>query len=251
VSAQGYWTVLKNTPANVDRGGALVFAGGYIYALRGDGTRDFWRYNIATNTWSIMPSTPAGVEWGGALASGSLYALRGNFQQDFWKFTFTYVHASTSTGSVRTSFLTSENVYVIGSGFQPGAVIDIYITNDLTWTDAMTIPADVSSDGMNTATANGAGDVGPVLVWPAMTTLGEYDIVFDTDQDNKYSLGIDHVNHPNDPGFTILDLDPDSSAVGGFYAPVNSFAVLLPYLALACLLGAVATVIVIRKKRKE
>ena len=68
-------------------GGALVYTDGYIYALRGDFTRDFWRYHIALNTWSTMPSPPDDIEGGGALASGSIYALRGDEETDFWKFT--------------------------------------------------------------------------------------------------------------------------------------------------------------------
>jgi outer membrane protein assembly factor BamB len=251
VSAQGYWTALKDTPANVEEGGALVYADGNLYALRGDEEKNFWRYNIATNKWTPMKVTPAGVGEGGALASGSIYALRGDDEQNFWKFTFTHAYASTSTGSIRNSLLTSENVYVIGSGFKPGKTVDIYITNDHTWTDAMSIPTDVSSDGVNTVTTNGAGDFGPILVWPAITTPGEYDIVIDTDQDKKYSLGIDHVNDPNHPGFSIVEYDPSSAAVGGFYLPASSFAILLPYLALISLLGIVATVLVKRNKSRN
>ena len=39
-----------------------------------------------------------------------------------------------------------------------------------------------------------------------------------------------------------------SSVVGGFYAPINSFTVLLPYLALVGLLGIMVTVLVKRKR---
>lgn len=37
------WEVLNPTPENVDQGGALTSANGYIFALRGDLTTDFWR----------------------------------------------------------------------------------------------------------------------------------------------------------------------------------------------------------------
>ena len=37
------WSILTPAPQNVQQGGALVYAGGFIYALRGNGQKDFWR----------------------------------------------------------------------------------------------------------------------------------------------------------------------------------------------------------------
>jgi len=50
-----------------------------------------------------------------------------------------------------------------------------------------------------------------------------------------------------DPG----RIRPSSSVVGGFYAPKNYFAVLLPYLTLVSLACVVSAILVIRKKRKS
>jgi hypothetical protein len=71
----------------------------YLFALRGSGASDFWRYEISTNTWKAMPITPAAVGDGAALVevfncgSGSpnsskfqVAALRGANTRDFWCF---------------------------------------------------------------------------------------------------------------------------------------------------------------------
>ncbi len=48
------WTAMNDTPLDVEHGGALVYAGTYIYALRGDKARNFWRYDIGNDTWLAM-----------------------------------------------------------------------------------------------------------------------------------------------------------------------------------------------------
>lgn len=55
----GAWEQLANTPAYVCNGGALAYTGtgDYIYATRGCGTRDIWRYTISTNTWTNNNAT--------------------------------------------------------------------------------------------------------------------------------------------------------------------------------------------------
>jgi hypothetical protein len=75
--------------ANVQGGGSLVYTGGdnYIYALRGNGQTNFWRYDISTNNWDNRQNTPQAVNDGGSLAydGESIYAFRGN-SNAFWKY---------------------------------------------------------------------------------------------------------------------------------------------------------------------
>ena len=40
---------MADAPSDVDAGGAMTYASGYIYTLRGDGKDDFWRYNVNDN----------------------------------------------------------------------------------------------------------------------------------------------------------------------------------------------------------
>jgi hypothetical protein len=92
---EGSWETLATAPRALDGGGSLVFAGGYVYALRGGTSRDFWRYDIAEGAWEIRARTPASVGWGGSLAwdsslawdgSDTIYALRGALRDDFWMY---------------------------------------------------------------------------------------------------------------------------------------------------------------------
>lgn len=60
------WETLASTPATMGAsgadpelgGGAMGYYNGSVYVLRGDGTQDFWRYDIGTNSWSTL--TPGG-----------------------------------------------------------------------------------------------------------------------------------------------------------------------------------------------
>ena len=94
VSAQT-WASMEPAPGSVHWGGALAYVptvgdSGFIYALRGDGKKDFWRYDINTDTWDItLSQTPANVKAGGALAydgGNYIYALRGDGTRDFWRY---------------------------------------------------------------------------------------------------------------------------------------------------------------------
>jgi outer membrane protein assembly factor BamB len=94
------WTPLAPAPAPVGGGGALVFdLNGNIYAFRGGGTTDFWKYSISSNTWIPLAPAPAPVGNGGALVydgNGHIYAFRGGGTTDFWKYsissnTWTYL----------------------------------------------------------------------------------------------------------------------------------------------------------------
>jgi len=65
---------MADAPATVKYGGALTYDGtDYIYALRGNDTKSFWRYNIAADSWismawTSMADAPDKVKDGGALA---------------------------------------------------------------------------------------------------------------------------------------------------------------------------------------
>lgn len=78
--AQGSWCTpptvhrLTDTPAPVGPGGGIAAARGLVgapvdtvYAIRGDGTRDFWRYIVATDRWQSLPPAPAAIGNGGGI----------------------------------------------------------------------------------------------------------------------------------------------------------------------------------------
>ncbi|MEO0108666.1 MAG: T9SS type A sorting domain-containing protein, partial [candidate division WOR-3 bacterium] len=98
--ATNTWSNLDNLPLTgtagrkkVKDGAGLACLGGYVYALKGGNTLEFWRYDPATPGWTEKEPMPqAGgkkVKGGGSLTrgSGQLWALKGNSTVEF----FTYV----------------------------------------------------------------------------------------------------------------------------------------------------------------
>ena len=84
------WTMLAPTPGTIYYGGALVYTGGdYIYALRGSGSADFYRYSISENSWTTMTATPNTIGYGSALVytgGDYIYALRGWGYTNFYRY---------------------------------------------------------------------------------------------------------------------------------------------------------------------
>ena len=79
---------MASNPNNVTAGGALSTNGVSLYALRGNGTNEFWQYDPTADAWTSLEATLAPVKEGGALSylNGYLYALQGNQSNQFWKY---------------------------------------------------------------------------------------------------------------------------------------------------------------------
>jgi N-acetylneuraminic acid mutarotase len=101
------WNMVADLPPggrhkNVKGGGALACAPspltyGYVYALKGNNTCEFYRYTVSTNSWVSRDSIPAigrsgrtkGVKKGSSLTfagDGKLYATKGNHTCEFWRY---------------------------------------------------------------------------------------------------------------------------------------------------------------------
>jgi N-acetylneuraminic acid mutarotase len=105
------WTAMAGPPPGpkgkrVKDGGCLAYLGpsdlsdlsdtSYIYALKGNSTCEFYRYNAADNVWSARESIPpvgaSGrkkmVKKGACITrqSGALYAAKGGNTLEFWKY---------------------------------------------------------------------------------------------------------------------------------------------------------------------
>ena len=103
-----YWTRVTDIPIgnrrkNVKDGGSLASARDigndtpFVYALKGNGTYEFYRYNAWSNVWITRESIPAynrlmkkkPVKKGASLVQagdGRLYATKGNGTLDFWQY---------------------------------------------------------------------------------------------------------------------------------------------------------------------
>jgi outer membrane protein assembly factor BamB len=64
----------------------------YVYAFRGNGTNEIWRYDTSANTWAALAGAPQNVGAGGALAydgGNYIYALGGGNSKYFWRYSIT------------------------------------------------------------------------------------------------------------------------------------------------------------------
>jgi len=91
----------------------------------------------------------------------------------------------------------------------------MYILLDDTWSEGTSM-TDLSSDGFNTVPIDGVGNLPVTMIWRRRLTIGQYDIVFDANQDGIYQSGVDVVDDPGDPVFEVF-CDPPGS---GGSAPV-------------------------------
>lgn len=95
------WTTLLNLPLTgssgkkkkVKDGAGVAPLGGYMYALKGGNTTEFWQYQADSNKWAQAPDIPLGtkrVKGGGSLvyapAVNCLYALKGNNTTEFYSY---------------------------------------------------------------------------------------------------------------------------------------------------------------------
>ncbi|KKS93597.1 MAG: hypothetical protein UV68_C0019G0001 [Candidatus Collierbacteria bacterium GW2011_GWC2_43_12] len=87
------WVQRANIPY-AGNSASLVYKDGYIYAVRGDATVSFYRYDVAANTWSDplvadLPSSTYRGYYGGSLADGGdgyLYFARGENSNHFLRY---------------------------------------------------------------------------------------------------------------------------------------------------------------------
>ncbi len=92
-SVNGFWnqSQMSYLPAGVRYGAELTYveADGALYTLRGNNTKNFYRYDIATNTWTTLANTPDNIYRGGYLTNGPtgyLYATRGDNTAIFYRY---------------------------------------------------------------------------------------------------------------------------------------------------------------------
>ncbi|UCG42327.1 MAG: hypothetical protein JSU73_10700 [candidate division WOR-3 bacterium] len=99
------WTTQLSPMPYIGRSGSSVKLGwggggrwmdGYIYALKGEDSQEFWRYDPGGDTWTELDTIPSfgstgrpkKVNDGGHLAcmAGAVYALKGNETTEFWRY---------------------------------------------------------------------------------------------------------------------------------------------------------------------
>jgi uncharacterized repeat protein (TIGR01451 family) len=125
--------------------------------------------------------------------------------------------AADDTPAIKDVYYEGEPVYALGSGFAPNTLVDIYIFNDRKWLGGEDLtaiaPLYASAPGKQ-VDPNGSIGINPlVLVW-ANSVPGEYDMVFDANQNHIYEPFIDAVDDPNHPGLIVLGRVPLITPLG-------------------------------------
>ena len=144
--------------------------------------------------------------------------------------------ATDSVGGVQEVYNTGETVYATGSGFVPNILVDIYIVDDYAWVGGEKITDYQVYASLKDVPTNAAGNITAVEIW-SNPIPGEYDIVFDANQNEIYDVGVDVVDHPNHPGFTVFGKVPALTPLG--------------LIALVGLLTIIATSTILRSTRKK
>ena len=122
-----------------------------------------------------------------------------------WDGFYISIESSDITGGIKDTFALGESVYAIGSGYAASTTYDLYVVNDTTWTDGMTIPTRVSGTE-TTVTTDELGRISEGTVIWASATIGDYDIIVDVNQSGAYDEDIDPIDDMdvNDAGFETV-----------------------------------------------
>ena len=110
--------------------------------------------------------------------------------------------ATDPAGGVQEVYNTGETVHATGSGFAPNGSVDIYIVDDYAWIGGEKITGYNVYASLKGVPTNATGSIAPTEIWPNPIP-GEYDMVFDANQNEYYDIGVDVVDHPAHPGFTV------------------------------------------------
>jgi hypothetical protein len=158
------------------------------------------------------------------------------------------VIATNAAGVETNVFETDEDVYVTArnGSFTPNTAVDIYVVADDLWTVPKAIPPDVSG-GKETVITNANGGIDNVMVWQHPLTPGDYDAVFDANQNGIFDDGDGVDDAVLGTGFVVK-----APPVGGIAIPVSKVGLLLPWIGLAALMAVVAAVVVrLRRQGKS
>jgi hypothetical protein len=150
------WTILPDTPSTVAWGASLKIVEGYVYAIKGDSSIGFYRFNIDKNSWEIPqsgfwgPTTTDygsyhGFYYGTTLASdgnNTIYITKGYMDDRFGKYnieTGEFVQlASTPVGignGAAAVYNEDENMLYLTSGDMPtsksNGTVDYFMKYDI------------------------------------------------------------------------------------------------------------------------
>lgn len=158
------WDTLATPPYEPIYNGVVHVSGeNKLYVFRGNGSYDFWKYNIGTNSYDGLPELPAGVGTGADLLyyNGSLYGQRGSNTTTMYQYTVATSTWSTKATAIPFAFNNYTRGTVAGANlyyFRGSNTLDFYsyAPGSDAWTKLADPPAAVSDGG--TLVYPGSGD---------------------------------------------------------------------------------------------
>ena len=136
-------------------------------------------------------------------------------------------------GNVKNMFWLGDNMYIMGSCYDPSTTYDLYVVEDTNWIDRMPFPNRVSGT-VSSITTDESGNIptdGRSNAWPWPLVPGKYDIVVDVNGNGVYDEPID-----------ALD-DRDIKVTAGFFIIPE-----LPLGTVTALLSSLAALTLYRKR---
>ena len=114
------------------------------------------------------------------------------------------IESTDASGNIKDTFAKSEPVYLTGSGYIANTIYDVYIVEDTTWVDGMTIPSPVPGT-ITTIVADSDGKIDPTLAWSS-ALIGTYDVIVDEGGDGFYDACSDPLDDMdvNGAGFEAI-----------------------------------------------
>lgn len=114
------------------------------------------------------------------------------------------VESADIAGAAQDVFRTGDLVHAIGSGYAASTTYDLYVVEDMTWTNGMAIPPRVSGT-KSSVTTDGSGNIpAGTPIWTSAIE-GEYDIVVDVAGNGQYDAFTDGLDSGS-PGFVVIPL---------------------------------------------
>jgi hypothetical protein len=113
------------------------------------------------------------------------------------------IQSCNSLGEEIDLFNTGKAVYVKGNFFTPSTAFDLYVVDDITWSDGEAIPQRLSGT-LTTVTSDADGVIPPTVTWDNPQEIDKYDIIVDVNGNGQYDAETDAID------------DNDVEATAGF-----------------------------------
>ena len=160
---------------------------GSIYAMRGEGSTDFYRFSTGGNSWSILDNLPSASAVGAAMSvvDGDIYAFLGGVNSDFCRYNALpsdfvgYWNFDEGSGTTAVDLIRGNNGTLLG-----GASYTTFVADDITFSNPYALSLDGNNDRVEIPNES-AFDLNELTVsfwievdafdidWQAMVTKGD------------------------------------------------------------------------------